>query len=149
MQSAYSNEQIWKTIEKLPEELAEALFSVETANAIRQVCAQHAIGDARVGDIAEIAGQVLMGFLLPQEVQEKLEKEIGLQKETAQGITRDLNRLVFYPVKPALEQLHQMEIQVTAKIVTPKPPTEEKQAPQADEKPEEPRGPDSYREPLE
>lgn len=120
---------------------------METAEEIGNTCESYGINDNRVGEIADSVGHVLMGLLLPQEFAGVLEKEMSLPRALAEAITRDINRLVFYPIKPALEQLHRMEIEVTAKIVTPKPEAEGQ--PEEQEPPEGPRGPDSYREPLE
>ena len=94
--------------------------------------------------ISWLVGQVLLGLLLPQELEKEIEA-LGAAKEAAQGTARDLNRLVFYPVKPALEQLHRMEIEGTGTIVTRKP----EEAETTEEKPEEPKGDDTYREPIE
>ena len=140
MPKQYTQEQLDKIYEKLPEELQEAIFSMETATEIGDTCESYGIRDNRVREVAEQAGYVLMGLTLPQEFAEVLEKEVKLPKVLAEAITKDLNRLVFYPVRPALEQLHRMEIEVSARIVTPQPTPENK---------EKLRGPDSYREPIE
>lgn len=144
MPSQYTQEQLDKIVEKLPEELREAMFSMETAQEIGEICESYGINDNRVGEISDRVGYVLAGLMLPQEVAQVLEKEVKLPRVLAEAIARDLNRLVFYPVKAALEQLHRMEIEVSAKIVTPQP--EEGEAPT--EKPK-PSGPDTYREPIE
>jgi hypothetical protein len=101
--------------------------------------------DKRAHKSSEYAGSVLMGLLLPQEFSALLEKELKLSKKTAEEMAREINRLVFYPVRPALEQLHRMEIEVSAKIVTPQPAQEGEQP----KKEEGPSGPDTYREPIE
>lgn len=145
MSRQYTQAQLEQIYQKLPEELQEALFSLETAENIGQVCESYGIGDERVSEIARYAGYVLMGLTLPQEFSGVLETEVKLPKTMADAIARDINRLVFYPVKPALEQLHRMEIEVSAKIVTPKP----EEAETEEEKQEEPRRDDTYREPLE
>ena len=142
MPPKYTQEQLDKIYEKLPEELKEAIFSVETAQDIGEVGDSYGVTDERLNKISEYVGYVLMGLLLPQEFAGVLEKDVKLPKVLAKAIARDLNRLVFYPVKPALEELHQMEIKVTAKVVTPKPEEEEKP-------PEEPGREDKYRELLE
>lgn len=139
----YTQDELWKIHDKLPQELQEAIFSQETADAILTSCERN--GVENVSDVAHYTGLVLMGLILPQEFSGVLETDVKLPKTLADAIARDINRLVFYPVKPALEQLHRMEIEVTAKIVTPEPKTEEGE----EEKPEEPKGDDTYREPLE
>ena len=142
----YTKDELWKIYEKLPQELREAVFSEQTADDILNSCERNDV--ERVSDVAHYTGFILMGLILPQDFAKTLQERVALPKDTAESVARDINRLVFYPVKPALEQLHRMEIEVTAKVVTPQP-GEQNEQPEEQEKPEEPRGPDSYREPLE
>ncbi|MBI4127571.1 MAG: hypothetical protein HY459_00720 [Parcubacteria group bacterium] len=145
MPRQYTQEQLEQIYQKLPEELQETLFSLETSENIGQVCESYGVGDERVSEIARYAGHVIMGLILPQEFSGVLETDVKLPKTLADAIARDINRLVFYPIKPALEQLHRMEIEVTAKIITPKP----EEAETTEEKQEEPKRDDTYREPIE
>lgn len=110
MAKQYSPEKLAELFEKLPEELQETVFSMETADSISNACGTYGIEDERVGQVAELTGQVLMGLILPEEFPEKLEREIKLPKVLAQAIGREINRFVFYPVKPALEQLQKIEV---------------------------------------
>ncbi|MBI1971400.1 MAG: hypothetical protein HYS52_00935 [Candidatus Wildermuthbacteria bacterium] len=147
-QKQYAPEELQKLYEKLPEELREAVFSQETADHIFNICDRNGVED--VSKIAYYAGLVLMGILLPADFQKTLQKEIGLEEPTAKSIATEINRFVFYPVKPALEQLHRMEIEVAAKATTPEPSPAPEETPRPrQEKPEERKGPDDYREPLE
>lgn len=139
----YTKDELWKIHDKLPQELQEAVFSQETADNIFNTCERNDVKE--VSTVAYYTGLVLMGLILPQEFSGVLETDVKLPKTLADAVARDINRLVFYPVKPALEQLHRMEIEVTAKIVTPKPSEQsEEQEPE-----QKPHGDDEYREPLE
>ncbi|MDP2735256.1 MAG: hypothetical protein Q8P12_03545 [bacterium] len=152
MAQRYSPAQLDKMMEKLPEELKEALFSPETAEEVGETCESYGIADNRVWEVSDRVRDVLMGILLPQEFAGVLEQEIKIPKALAEAIARDLNRLIFYPVKPALEQLHRMEIEVSAKVVTPKAGKEEETAqeePSQKKPPEKSSGPDTYQEPIE
>src|SRR3989338_1791471 len=139
MATPYTTEQLWKVYEKLPQELREAVFSEETADAIFNSCERN--NGEEASRIAYYVGLVLMGLILPQEFSGVLTAEVKLPKTLADAVARDINRLVFYPVKPALEQLHRMEIEVTAKIVTPKP----EEQPEGQEPEKGPSGEDRYR----
>ena|SRR3989344_1499363 len=139
----YTREKLWEIYDKLPQELQEAVFSEETASNVFDVCEQN--GVEAVSTVAHYTGLVLMGLILPQEFSSTLETDVKLPKTLADAIARDINRLVFYPVKPALEQLHRMEIEVTAKIVTPKP----EEQPEGQEPEKGPSGEDRYREDIE
>lgn len=146
MPKQYTQEQLDKVLETLPDELHEAMFSMETADVIWNVCKKQGMMDKRMGEIAKYTGYVLMGLMLPAEFLTVLEEELKLPKKTAEEMARDINRFIFYPVKPALEQLHSMEVGAKAKE---KSMVELGEEPEEQKPPEEPRGEDTYREPLE
>ncbi len=100
----YTKDEMWKLYEKLPEELKEAVFSQENADYIFNACERYGVSE--VSRVASSVGLVLMGLLLPRDLQGTLVKEVGLNTTTAQKVASDINRFVFYPVKPALEQLY-------------------------------------------
>lgn len=148
MPKKYTSEQFWELYEKLPQELKDALFAEETGNNIYEVCQKNET-EGMLEDIVDLVGQALVGLLPPEEFQNNLEKELGLEKETAKKVAHEINRFVFYPVKPTLEQLYSMGTTAGEKKpeVAPlktngeKPPTEEKPAITSRE--------DTYREPIE
>ena len=104
----YTKEQFWKLYEKLPKELQEAIFSEETANNIYDICLKNKIKEEKVSEIARYTGRVLLGILPPDEFQKTLEKEVGLTKNEASGVAREINRFVFYPVKKSLAGLYKI-----------------------------------------
>lgn len=140
----FTKEELWKLYEKLPDELKEAVFSQETADHIFSVCERNQVDE--VSRVSYYVGLVLMGVLLPGDFQKTLEEELKLKGAAAKGVATEINRFVFYPVKPALEQLHKMEIEVSAKVVTPEPPVEPEVSGEAHD---EDKGEDTYREPIE
>lgn len=151
MATKYTPEQIDKILQKLPEELQEALFSTEAADAVWNACEKRSISVENRGKIAEYMGYVLLGLLLPQEFEEALVKEIKLPKKTAQEIAREINRFVFYPVKPALEQLHSTAVGTRAKEEKTPGAKQKLKEPKEEpaETPQQPAGEDAYREAIE
>jgi len=134
----YTSEQFWKLYEKLPQELKDALFAEETGNNIYDICKRYGILE-NLEEIVEYVGQVLVGVTPPDEFQEALEKELKLEKDIAKKTAQEINRFIFYPVKPLLEELYKIEIA---------PPAAPKVAPPPEEKPTVPKE-DIYREPFE
>ncbi|MBZ1348505.1 MAG: hypothetical protein KYQ20_01975 [Candidatus Nealsonbacteria bacterium] len=104
MPKEYTTEQFWKLYEKLPEELQKAIFSMETANNIWDICERNNI--EKVSSIAKYVGNVLVGVLAPEDFQETLEKELKIEKEQAKETSREINRFIFYPIKEALWRLY-------------------------------------------
>lgn len=139
MTQEYTKDQLWKLYEKLPDELKEAIFSGDTADDIWNICERNEVNE--VSKVAKYAGYVLMGVLPPDEFQKTLEVEVGLEKEMAKRVAQEINRFIFYPVKPALEELYKVTI-------TP-PPAVPKVVSPPEEKPPAPPSKDVYREPIE
>jgi len=150
MPNQYTKEQLWKLYEKLPKELQEAVFSVETADNIWSVCENNGI-DA-VSEVAKIVGQVLVGVLPPEDFQDVLEKELKLKKDAAKKTAQEINRFIFYPVRTELENLYNAEVAVSAKSTEVTAPAIEKIAERQEKQPSAPKMSakgDTYREPIE
>ncbi|HUV81131.1 MAG TPA: hypothetical protein VMW21_01250 [Patescibacteria group bacterium] len=112
MSEEYTKEELQKLYAGLPEELKEAIFSVETADNIYNICTKNKIGEDKISEIAKYVGFVLFGILLAQNFQETLEKELKIEKEAAENIAAEINQLIFYPVKPVLQQLYKKEAEL-------------------------------------
>lgn len=141
MPKEYSKEEIWKLYDEIAPELKEAIFSEETAESIWEICLRNEIEGDKISEIARYTGRVLLGILPPDDFQETLEKDLGIEKEAAKKVAREINRFIFYPVKTSLEELYKKEIAPPAKPTTITPPPEEK--------PPTPAKEDTYREPVE
>jgi hypothetical protein len=143
MEKEYTKEELWKIVEKLPDELKEAIFSEKTAENIFSICTRYGIEEGeKISKVAKYVGRVLMGLLPVNEFQETIEKELKLEKEVAKGINREVEMLIFYPVKNQLEEIYKVEIAPPARPTKITPP------PTLEEKPSPPKR-DIYREPIE
>ena len=100
--------------------------------------------EENIEQIVDIVGQVLVGVLPPEDFQKALEKEISLEDDVAKKVAQEINRFIFYPVKPSLEEIYKIEISPTTTPVEKARPTEETK-----EKTETPQRKDVYREPIE
>ncbi len=142
----YTSEQFWKLYENLPQELKDAFFAEETGDNIFEICKRNDATEEQ-GDITDYVSRVLVGILPPEDLQKELEKEVGLKKEVAKKVAQEINRYIFYPVKPALEELYKIEIAPPAKPTKITPPPEATAPPE--EEPPAPPTKDVYREPIE
>ena len=138
MPQRHTKEQLWELYKKSPEEIKDVVFSEKTADSIYAVCEKNDIDD--VSKLMEYVQNVLLGLLAPDDFQETLEKEIGINTGTAKRVVTEIYRYVFYPVKESLEKIYQMEIAPLAKMKVTPPPSERPPAP--------PKKEDVYREPI-
>ena len=107
MPKEYTREQFWKLYEKLPQELKDAVFAEETGDNISDICERNGVGE-KLGDIVDNAGAVLIGVLPPEDFQNKLEKDLEIQPDVAKKVAQEIYRFIFYPVKPALDELYKI-----------------------------------------
>ena len=150
MPKEYTKEELWKLYEKLPEELKEAVFSVDTADNIWNTCERNNI--ETVSEISKLVGNVLLGILSPSEFQKSLETELKLELSVAKKVFQEIHRQIFYPVQIELSKLYPTETMPTATISTPaapKAPAKPGAPASSEEKPVGEKGEDTYRETIE
>ena len=140
-----SPEQFKTLYEKLPEGLQKTISAMSTASAIEQASDKYGVPPEKIPLVAQNVRDVLLGLTMPEEFEASLKKDLGLGEEETKQMARELNRYLFYPVKPELEQLHRLEIEVTAKVVTPGP----QQAPPEEDNTPPRSGNDPYKESIE
>ncbi|MDP2926522.1 MAG: hypothetical protein Q8N65_00035 [bacterium] len=104
----YTKEQLWKLYEKLPSDLKEAIFSADNADHIFDICRRNSLAAEVNPQLAKLAGDVLMGFLLPEDFQKTIEGELKLEKVVAKKVSQEVNRLIFFPVKESLNVLNEI-----------------------------------------
>ncbi len=142
MSEKYTKEQLWKLYKKLPQELREVVFSGETANNIYDACEKNNIEN--ISQLTRYVQDVLLGILSTAEFEQTIKKELKLTKQTAKKVAQQINRFIFYPVRPLLEELYKVEITPPSLekpglvTKTPVPEKEESTPPRKD----------TYREPL-
>lgn len=165
--SDYTSEQFWKLYEKLPQELKNSLSSEETGNYIYDICKKNNALEKLEG-IVKYVGQVLAGFLPPEDFQQALEKRAKLNKNVAREVAHEINRFIFFPVKESLAAIYKIgpapseekEFAPGAKPqpASPQPTVSTPQTEKLKTSPEvtakereesEEKQPDTYREPIE
>ncbi len=104
MPVTYTTDQFWKIYEKLPQELQDYVAEPETGDLIYEICAQNDIADYH-DNILRLCTATLIGLLPPKDFQKELEP-LGLTPDLAAKVSREITRLIFYPVKPVLQQLY-------------------------------------------
>ena len=142
MTQQYNSERFWKLYEGLSQELKDTLFAEETGKNIYDVCDRNGVLE-KLREVVDYVGRVLVGILPPEDFRGILESKLKLKKDIAKKVTQEINRLIFYPVKPALEELY--KIGATESVAEEKEKTIKKEP--EEEIKTSPRE-DSYREPI-
>ena len=106
MQKEISEQQFWEAYDSVPAELQDIIFSEKTAETIFNACVENGIEDERISSIAKNVGDVLLGFLSPEQLQPALELDLGLEPQTAENICQTIYNAVFEPARPQLVELY-------------------------------------------
>ncbi len=106
----YPKEKLWELYEMLPKDLKSAVFSVKNADNIEEICQRYKLKEEQRVQIGKNVIYTLLGILPPDDFQEKIEKDAKLDKKTAKQVALWINRLIFLPVRPALEGIYKIAI---------------------------------------
>lgn len=121
MPNRYSKNKIFENYEKLPEELKDALTSVNISDQLFEIGKKFNLTVEKMGLMAEEIGYIILGFTKPQEFTSLLQKNLEVDTEIAGYIASEINHKIFFPLREALKQAHQVEIQIEAGIHAPLP----------------------------
>ncbi|MBI2121184.1 MAG: hypothetical protein HYU05_00585 [Candidatus Wildermuthbacteria bacterium] len=103
----YQKEQLVKLFYGLPPELKDAMGSLETIDFIDRSCEKNGVHDAKLQNkVADIVGNILLGILFPNDLEQEIKRQTGIDENAAKTLAREIDRFVLYPLKPAFEVLH-------------------------------------------
>lgn len=102
----FTDEQIGQMYDDLPEDLQEAIFSVETTRIVTELGKKYALAIDKIGDLANETGMVMLGVAHPKDFVANLEMRLEVDKNKAQAIAGDINDLVFRPVRDSLQKIN-------------------------------------------
>ncbi len=114
---AYTKEQILETYKKLPKDLQDAIFSVDTAEAIRKIGEKHKMMIDKIGILANETGLGMLGLVHPNQFIVRLSVRLGTDKDISREIAQDINLQIFSPVRENLKKIHDTEEEVKFKEI--------------------------------
>jgi len=104
----YTDEQIKAMYENLPEDLKDAIFSVDMTEIIKKIGEKHGLHIDKIGELGNETGMVMLGVTSPKDFIPNLSKRIGGDKENLRKIAEEVNAQIFRRVRESLKEIHQM-----------------------------------------
>ncbi|MCK6462727.1 MAG: hypothetical protein L6Q29_02815 [Candidatus Pacebacteria bacterium] len=101
-----STEQLIEIYKKLPKDLMDALFTVDTSSIIKNIGEKNRLTIDKTGEVANETGMVMMGITHPSEFITNLAMRLSIDKDLARAIAQDINEQVFRPVRDSLRKIH-------------------------------------------
>lgn len=108
--TAYSEEEVERQYNKLPEILQSSIFDPEIANKIVGVGKKFGLTVEQIGFLAEEAGYVVLGLTQSVEFVQQLADRLGVDADQAREIAKEINHQIFYQLREALKTTHQIEM---------------------------------------
>ena len=99
----YSSEELNEIFKTLPEELKDAIVSVDTAKVINETGKKYGLHVDQIGAVASQTGLVLLGVLHPTEFVSGVTKAAGIERVVASQIASDINDKIFLKVREILK----------------------------------------------
>ncbi len=102
----YTYEELSERLEKLPEDLREAIFGVETSQTLQDVGKKYSLHIDKLAELVNETGLVIVGITHPKDFIPHLVERLGVDKLTARNIAEDVNRQIFQKVRESLKKIH-------------------------------------------
>ena len=117
----YSKDELNEIFEKLPEQLKDAIVSVDNARIINGVGRKYGLHIDQIGGLAEETGYILLGVVHPTEFVSNLSKRLGIDRVVASQIASDINYQIFLKIREVLKDVQDKKKKDEAEEVEPEP----------------------------
>lgn len=136
----------------MPEILREVLYSPAYGETILQIAKDHHLDEVKTEAVMRLSGFVIYGFIHPEELDDKIVEEIGVDKTTAREVAEEIDKKVFEEFRKELAGMYSPVSETAGQVESIRKPagtetqiegikiTEGKK-----EKPEEEKGPEIRR----
>jgi hypothetical protein len=101
-----TSQQLKEIYQKLPEDLKDAMFSVDSAEIIQSLGKKYNLAIDKTGELADETGLVMLGLTHPRDFISNLSQRLGVDKETARKIAEEINQQIFAKVRDSLKKIH-------------------------------------------
>lgn len=102
----YTDEQIVKMYENLPDDLRTAIFSVDTGKVVENIGRKYNLTIDKMGDLGNETGMVMLGVTHPKDFISNLAERLEVDKVKAKEIAEDVNVQIFRKVRESLKAIH-------------------------------------------
>ncbi|PIS13401.1 MAG: hypothetical protein COT67_01895 [Candidatus Tagabacteria bacterium CG09_land_8_20_14_0_10_41_14] len=112
---------IMEKFKKLPADVQEAIFSIETADIIMKTGKENGLNIEQIGILGEETGNLMLGITRPNDFIEKITGQLKIDKIKARKIAETLNKQVFSKIRESLQKIHGhgVSAEKTAPTITP------------------------------
>jgi len=92
--------------DSLSDNMREALCSEQNANILWKFCEAQHLSQDKIGIVAVLVGDVILGFTHPEDLTQEIRNELGLNQVIADAIAAEVDRKIFGPIRSELEKVY-------------------------------------------
>lgn len=132
----YTKEQKIKIFESLPQELKDAIMSVETSEKLRAVTGKNSLMLDQATELGDEVGLLMLGITKQKDFLKNIEKRLEINEEKALAIAKDVNTEILDSIRESLRKIQEQQEEVSASepVVVEQPKTINTVEPQGTEK---------------
>ncbi|PIV10268.1 MAG: hypothetical protein COS49_01385 [Candidatus Portnoybacteria bacterium CG03_land_8_20_14_0_80_41_10] len=93
---------------QLPPETRRLFFSETVAGQMEKIGSKNSLNKEQLAQASYITGLILLGEINIVNFVKSLQEKCGLAEESARQLARDINQVIFLPVKENLKKIHQV-----------------------------------------
>ncbi len=105
MEKEYTQEEIDAIIDTLPEDVKDAIFSVNTAKIINEIGKKYGLHIDQMGDLGTATGDILLGITRPTDFVDNLQTKLKIERVRASEVAAEINEKIFSKVRDSLRAL--------------------------------------------
>lgn len=95
-----------KKFDELPEDVQEAMSSVDTTRIMKEISEKHHLHIDQAGALTDDVGDLMLGDSAPSQFIGKIKKDVRVDEKTAREIAEEVNRQIFKPIRESLKGMY-------------------------------------------
>jgi len=109
-------QQIQQRFESLPEDVKEAISSIDTTNTILEIGKSNSIQIDEMGEFVDETSMVMLGFTKPSDFVSNIESRFGVSKEIAEKLVKEINEKILLKIRESLKKITEEKKEIEEKI---------------------------------
>jgi len=112
----YTPQQIQQRFESLPEDIKEAISSIDTTNTILEIGKTNNIQIDEMGELVDETSMVMLGFTKTSDFVSNIESRLGVSKEIAEKLVKEINEKILLKIRESLKKITEEKKEIEEKI---------------------------------
>ncbi|MCG2695273.1 hypothetical protein L6261_04320 [Candidatus Parcubacteria bacterium] len=101
----YNKEQIKERYNNLPEDVKQAISSVDTTNVVVNIGEKYQLHVDQLGELVDETGLVMLGFTKTNDFVSNLEKRLNVPREKAINLVKEINDEILIKIRESMKKI--------------------------------------------